>query len=99
MATYDELLLASENEALNKKIRFAVIVAAETIRTELVSVPNHTQRLVWAKNTFKNPDVAASAMIWAVLAQNKSATYLQIINAFDSTVQTAVDAAVNAFLD
>jgi hypothetical protein len=38
-------------------------------------------------------------MIWAVLAQNKSATYLQIINAFDSTVQTAVDAAVNAFLD
>lgn len=99
MATYDELLFASENEALNKKIRVAVIIAAETIRTESPATPDHVKRVAWAKQAFTIPDTVAEAILWAVLAQNKNATYLQIVNALDSTVQTAVDAAVNVFLD
>jgi hypothetical protein len=99
MATYDELLEASNNEVLNRKIRVAVIIAAETIRTESIAVPSHAERLVWAKKAFNQPDAVAKAMVWAVLAQNKAATFSQIINANDATVQTAVDAAVNVFLD
>lgn len=97
MATYAELLTASENDALRQKIRVAVVVAAETIRTELSSVPNNANRLKWAKSVFEGPDAVAQRMIWAVLAQNRAATLAQITGASDTDVQTAVDAAVNVF--
>ena len=35
------------------------------------------------------------AMVWAVLAQNRTFTAAQITGADDATVQTAVNAAVN----
>lgn len=97
MATYDELLTASSNDALNRKVRVAVFVAAETVRTENTGVANHANRLVWAKSVFANPDLEAKRMIWAVLAQNKGATLAQITGASDAAVQTAVDAAVDVF--
>lgn len=97
MATYDELLLASENEALQKKIRVACIVAAEKVRTESTSTTNHAARVVWAKRVFENPYQESTRMIWAVLAQNKAATFAQIIGATDAIVQVAVDAAVDVF--
>lgn len=97
MATYAELLTASENPALNNKIRVACIIAAEKVRVEQSSVPNHAARLVWAKDVFANPDQEARRMLWAVLAQNQAATLAQITGASDSAVQTAVDAAVDVF--
>jgi hypothetical protein len=97
MATYDELLLASEDASLNKRIRVACIIAAETIRTELGSVTNHTNRMLWAKNVFANPVSECDRMLWAVLAQNKAATLAQITGATDATIQTAVNAAVDVF--
>lgn len=97
MATYDELLLASENPDFNKKIRVACIVAAEKVRVESTSVTNHAARILWAKAVFANPVFEAQRMSWAVLAQNRAATYAQIIGANDATVQTAVDAAVDVF--
>jgi hypothetical protein len=97
MATYAEILTASENPAITSKIRVACIVAAETIRTEAASVANHANRLLWAKAVFNNPQAEANRMIWAVLAQNRAATLAVIIAASDATVQAAVDAAVDVF--
>jgi len=97
MATYDELLLASEDPGLRKKVKVACVVASEAIRVENTGTANHAARLTWAKAVFANPEQEAARMLWAVLAQNKSATLAQITGASDATVQTAVDAAVNVF--
>jgi hypothetical protein len=97
MATYFELLTAAGNDDLNRRIRVAVIVAAEKIRTESAATPNNANRLIWARETFLSPDTAAARILPAVLAQNRAATLAAIIGADDATVQTAVDAAVNVF--
>jgi hypothetical protein len=97
MATYAELLQASENEALNKRVRVACVVAAEIVRGEQASVPNHANRLVWAKSVFSNPDDAARKMLWVVLAQNRTYGLNEITTAEDAAVQTAVNAAVDVF--
>lgn len=97
MATYDELLTAAQNAALNNRLRVAVIVAAEKVRVEDVATANHAARLAWAKSVFGNPDTEARRMLWAVLAQNRAFTVAQIVGADDTAVQTAVDAAVNVF--
>lgn len=97
MATYDELLLASEDASLRKKIKVACVIAAETIRNEAGATVNHAARLVWAKSVFQAPNAESDRMMWAVLAQNKAAALASIIGASDATVQTAVDAAVNVF--
>jgi hypothetical protein len=97
MATYFELLQAAETPDLNRRIRVACFIAAESARTELGTIPNHANRLAWAKRVFENPDQEARRMVWAVLAQNKDATLAQIQNATDAQVQIAVDAAVDVF--
>lgn len=97
MATYAELLTASENEALKKKIRVAVVVAAEVVRTEAATVEKHAERLQWAKQVFINPVAEAERMLWAVLARHKDAPFASIIGADDATVQTAVNDAVDVF--
>lgn len=97
MATYAELLTASENATLNAKMRVAVIIAAEKVRTENGATANHANRLVWAAKVFADPVTEARRMLWAVLAQNASLTLAQITGATDSGVQTAVDAAVDVF--
>jgi len=95
MATYAELLSMIDNEALFNKIRVAVWVAADTIRAEVDTTPNHTARVAWAKAAFSNPDGAARILMPAVLAQNKAADLATITAATDAQVQAAVDAAVN----
>jgi hypothetical protein len=97
MATYDELLNATADVNLQNKIRFAVVVAAELIRLENPAVTNHAQRLEWARGVFTNPSSSAGHMIWAFLAQNRGFTAAQLAAATDTQVQTAVNAAVDAF--
>lgn len=97
MATYAELLTVSTNEALINKIRVAVVIAAEVVRTEQDATPNHSNRLLWAKHVYANPDSEAQRMVWAVLAQNKDAPLAAIEGADDATVQAAVNAAIDVF--
>jgi hypothetical protein len=97
MATYDELLLAAEDSGLNKRIRVACVIAADAICNELTSVTNHPNRMLWAKSVFQNPVAESQRMLWAVLAQNKSATLVSITGASDAVVQTAVNLAVDRF--
>ena len=95
MATYAELLLASEGETLRNQVRVACIVAAETISAEDGAVVNHANRLLWARNVLRNPDGDVMPMVWALLAKNKGATLAAIQSVTDAQVQTAVDSAVN----
>ena len=96
MATYAELVTASNNEALNTRIAVACAVAADKIRTEAEATPNHAARVNWARAAFADPGAAAKGIVWSVLAQNRAFTLAQITSADDAAVQTAVDAAVNA---
>lgn len=98
MATYDELLTiatSSTGTALQRRVRVAVVVACDVIRLEAAGTTNHANRLVWAKATLADPDAAAEKMMWAVLAQNRAATFAAILAADDPTVQNAVNAAVD----
>ena len=97
MATYAELLTASENPTLRNTVRVACVIAAETVRTELATVTNHAARLVWAKGVYASPDSSTQRMLWAVLAQNQGAPLAAITGASDAAVQGAVNAAVDVF--
>jgi hypothetical protein len=98
MATYDELLTIATSPSgdnLRKKLRVAVVVAADVVRVENISTPNHTNRLAWARQVMTNPDAEAARMQWAVLGQNRAFTAAQITGADDTTVQTAVNGAID----
>ncbi len=97
MATYAEMLTASQNDILRQKVLVACVVAAEKVRTEGTGVTNHTARLAWAKAAYANPEQAAKGMAMAVIVQNATATLAQITGATDALVQAAVDAAVDVF--
>ena len=95
MATYAELFALSQNGPLKDKVAVACIVAAEIIRTELTSVPNHAARLIWARKALENPDAVATAALRAALVQNNALTVAQITGATDVALQTAVNNAVD----
>ena len=97
MATYAELIIASQNGTLTDKIKVACFIAAEVVRTEVGTTPNHTNRLLWAKQVYADPSRESTRMTWAVLAQNAAQTLAAITGASDSAVQTAVNAAVDVF--
>lgn len=97
MATYAELLQASDNSVLHDKMRVAVIIAAQTVWTEAGTTPNHANRLIWAKAVFASPETEARRMLWSVLAQNSTLTLAQILGASDSDVQTAVNNTIDLF--
>lgn len=99
MATYTELFALKNHSDLQDKVAVACIIAAETIQDEDVGVPNHDNRMIWAKAAFDNPIGTAKGMLWALLAANKAQAVGAITGAADATIQTAVDAAVNVFAD
>jgi len=99
MATYMELRQLFSDGDLKNKIEVACIVSAEAIRTELASVPNHDNRLLWAKAAFSNPNSIREQMLMALLAANKDSTVAAIQSVTDGALQTLVDEAVDIFAD
>lgn len=98
MASYAEILdiaTSGAGDDLRKRLRVAVVVAADVVRAEVNTTPNHANRMVWARQVLQNPDAEAQRMLWAVLAQNRAFTALQITGADDAAVQTAVNAAID----
>lgn len=95
MATYQELLQAFEDETLNQKVKVAVIVAADTVRLEVDTQPNHAARMKWAGKALRDQAGEAKRALWAALVQNRTLTLAQIKAATDAALQTAVDAAVD----
>lgn len=97
MATYIELHDLQADNEFNRRITAAVVIAADTIRTEDGGTANNANRLIWAASVFASPSAEAKRMVWAVLAANKASTAEQILSASDAVLQSAVDAAVNLF--
>jgi hypothetical protein len=98
MATYTEIVNAAKDETLRQRVAVACVVAANGIFSENAGTANHVERLVWAKRVYESPESEASRVLWSVLAQNKDATAQQIATVTDTSLQTAVDAAVAAFI-
>lgn len=99
MASYIELRALFSHNELRNKVEVACIVAAETIRAESDTVPNHANRLLWARSAFASPRSTSERMLMALLAANKLATVSAITGATDSQIQEKVDAAVDVFVD
>jgi len=99
MATYAELYGLRNNSELRNKVVTACIIAAETVMNELDTVPNHANRLLWAKAVFANPNAEADRMFMAVLAANKDQDSGTIQGASDSAIQANVDSHIDLFAD
>lgn len=99
MATLTELSSLLNDGPLTDKTKAACLVAAQAIITENSGTTNHANRLKWAKKVFQDPVSQGTLMLRAVLAANSTATLTQINSASDSTIQTAVNAAVDVVAD
>ncbi len=93
--TYLEAQTALENDPLKLKVRTAVVVAADAIRSEAPATTNHVARVAWAKGAFADPITTATTMLRAVIAQNIAQTFANVIGATDASIQTAVNNAVD----
>lgn len=93
MATLSELntLLGDTSGALYGKIRGALLVAADGVRTN--GAATAPQKL-WARDVLQRPDFYVSAAYNAVLATNNTATVAAITGATDAQIQTAVTGVV-----
>lgn len=99
MATYTEIAGILNDPILADKVKAACLVAAKTIQDEGTGTTNHANRLKWAKAVYLDPATWGVRVLRAVLAANASATLAQINAATDSSIQTAVNAAVDVFAD
>jgi hypothetical protein len=95
MATYDEILGIIPDDPMRGRVLVACLVAADAIRTEDATTPNHAERMKWAGLVLREPKRMAEQMWLSVLAQNKGASLAQIKGAADATIQVAVNAAVD----
>ena len=97
MADYEELYSLWHESDLKNRVMVAVIVAAQTIQEEALATENHANRLLWSQQAFENPVAVANPIYRVILAVNKSLTQEAILGASDTSIQTAVDAAVDTF--
>ncbi len=96
MATYTELYaLHSGQDELLHKVAVATWVAAETIRAEVDTTPNHANRMAWAARVLSGGLTDADQMLRALLAANRAVTPAQILGATDAAIQSKVDDAID----
>ena len=99
MATYDELYSLRNDSALKNRVTSAVTVAAEAVRNEPDTTPNHANRLAWARKVFGGSGSEADRMFVAVLAANSELAVEQIQGASDAQIQANVDDCIDLFAD
>ncbi len=97
MATYTELFDLRNDSVLKNRVVIAALIAAGTVMNEADSIPNHINRLAWARNVFSNPYVEANRMFMAILAANSSVSVSTIQGATDAVIQAYVDIYVDLF--
>lgn len=95
MATYVDLHSLRNDPVLLQRVIIAILVAAETVRTENVSVPFHKNRVAWAQQAIKDPETFSTKILGLLLAQNKALSIEQINGVSDVNLQTAVDSLIN----
>ncbi len=94
---YNQFNQAQEDGTLQFKVKVACFVAAEMVANELVTTPNHANRLIWAKHVFEQPDFEAFRMLSVAVAKNIGLTPTQVHDASDSAIQNAVNEAIDLF--
>lgn len=94
MATLVELRDFFDNSALRNKVEAACVVKAASILT--TGTPSAAQ-IAYAKGVLGDPYAAAQAVWRYVIGANSGATSAQISGASDSTIQTAVNTAMDLF--
>ena len=97
MATYAELAnIASEPgySAFKDKVTVAIAIKAVAIVDSVSPNPN---ALKWARSTLASRVEPTEQLLWYAIASNASASTDAIINAPDTAIQAAIDAAVDAF--
>ena len=105
MATYLELSDLFSNDTLKRKVKVAMMVAADLVRSEEDTVlagfsdTNHTNRLKLAKRWFRPDGAYVDIIIHSVLAANRTVAASSIIAASDSAVQTNVNSVMDIFAD
>lgn len=95
MATYNELFNLFVDSPLLNRTSVAVCVKAQAILDNDLA---KASEVVWAGDALKSPKSKAEDLLRYVLAKNKALTPTQIQNADDATLQTAVDAAIDALI-
>ena len=99
MATLTELYGLINDPTLTQKTEAACLVAAGVIMAESSGTANHANRLKWAKSVSQDPVTQGTRMLRLLLATNSAATLAQITGASDSTIQTAVNGAIDVLAD
>ena len=94
VATYAELYaLHLDNDDLLHRVIVATWLAAEAIRVEIDTTPNHANRMIWASGVFGG--AGGQQMLNAVLAANADASVAQITGATDAQILAKVNDAVD----
>jgi hypothetical protein len=97
MATHTELYELYSDSALRNRVEIALVLVAETIRTEDPERPNHAQRLAWARAVFSDPQRWLMPMFRLLLAAQDIAQAGPISNASDELIVARVAEAVDFF--
>jgi len=97
MATYLELFELRSDTALRSRVSIGITVAAEVIRTEAGSTPNHANRLTWAAAALAEPDKESLRMLSALLGQDSAFTVAQITGSSDAVILAAILVLVDTF--
>lgn len=98
MATYSELYNFKANPGYPEwagRVEFAISVSAETIAKDSQAT---TGKKDWAVRALAAPSTVRPGMEQYVLADNRSASVQQILEATDMQIQTNVDEAVAALV-
>lgn len=95
MATYLELNTLREDSDLQDKLAVACVKKAQSL-IDAGSLTTNAKD--WANSVLANPRAEGLKIINYVLAANSDSTVSQIQSATDSTIQTNVDAAVDALI-
>lgn len=95
MATYQELYDLRSDSGLRNKVAVAVVIKAQDL---LSGVSPTAAQVTWANAALQSPVQKADVLLGYVLAANKAAGVGAISSASDATIQSNVDAAVDALI-
>lgn len=88
---------AVSNPTAKPLVAAAIAVTSQQIVLEDPATTNHAQRLAWAQKALLDPVSMATIMVWGILADPNVIAAMP--SPSDAVIQTAVNAAVNNFLN
>jgi hypothetical protein len=96
MATYAEIASLKQDGALGERICAGLLVKARAVLNEVL--PGNQARHTWAQGVFLDPIAEIPRARNYLLADNASATVLQIQASTDNQIATALNGYVDKFI-